>query len=174
MELSPYGYGIFSGVLNTVPIKDGKAKSAGYCNIKTVRPRKSFYRDSEFDWSIYTHLIMRIRGDGRNYMINLYVHTIYDVMWNDLQNYVLYTRGGPYWQYVKIPFSKFYLSNRGRVQDKQARMNLYNVTGISITAADGIPGPFRLEIDFIGTERDLAHEEEFAYELYNAPNPYYS
>merc|ERR1719222_378580 len=63
---------------------------------------------------------MNIRGDGRKYMINLKVKRDFDILWNDRWHYPLYTRGGPYWQYVKIPWSKFFLGSRGRIQDRQS------------------------------------------------------
>ncbi|KAK0087128.1 hypothetical protein PV325_001737 [Microctonus aethiopoides] len=173
LELTPSGSGLFSGVLDTVALKDGKKRQTGYCNIKTVEPRKSFYRSDVHDWNGYTHLIMRVRGDGRTYMINLHLKAFFDVMWTDLHHFALYTRGGPYWQYVKIPFSKFFFSNRGRIQDRQFSPRRNSVVGLGITAADGIAGPFSLEIDFIGVECDETFAEESAYELYHPPHPYY-
>lgn len=153
--------------------RDGKQKSAGYCNVRSVLPRKAFGRAEPMDWGMYTHLIMRIRGDGRNYMLNLTLDNFYDLTWNDIHGYVLYTRGGPYWQYVKIPFSKFFLSNRGRVQDSQTPVRLHMINHIGVTCGDDISGPFSLEIDYIGLERDQRFIEEFAYEMYKPPNPYY-
>lgn len=89
-------------------------------------------------------------------------------MWNDIYHYVLYTRGGPHWQVSKIPFSKFFLGSKGRVQDRQYPLPLDRVTnvGFSVSARGGHEGPFNLEIDFIGLEFDPSHREEFAYEMY--------
>jgi hypothetical protein len=36
--------------------------------------------------------------------------------------------------------------------------------------ADGIEGPFQLEIDYIALVYDENHKEETAYEMYQAPN----
>lgn len=58
------------------------------------------------DWSNYTHLVMRVRGDGRSFVINLSVAGFYDITWNDVYHYVLFTRGGPYWQFVKVRYSQ--------------------------------------------------------------------
>ncbi|XP_046814600.1 complex I intermediate-associated protein 30, mitochondrial isoform X3 [Vespa crabro] len=129
--------------------------------------RKSFKRETRLDWQLYNHLVMRIRGDGRIYMINIGTKGLYDVHWNDLYNYVIYTRGGPYWQYVKIPFSKFFLSSHGRIQDDQEPIALDNISSFGIIASDKIPGPFKLEIDYIGVVNDPFEWEEFAYEMYN-------
>jgi NADH dehydrogenase [ubiquinone] 1 alpha subcomplex assembly factor 1 len=61
-----------------------------------------------FDWSNYTHLTMRVRGDGRSYHVNLHTYGDFDITWHDLWQFPLYTRGGPYWQTVKVPTTYFY------------------------------------------------------------------
>nr|CAG4644099.1 EOG090X091L [Lepidurus arcticus] len=165
-NLSPSGRGLFSGHLSTELPQDGKIKKAGYCNVKSVQPRKSFKRETHLDWSIYTHLVMRVRGDGRTYMLNLGTAGYFDTTWNDMFSYVLHTRGGPYWQVTKIPFSKFFMSSKGRIQDIQQPVPLNRISNFGISAGDKINGPFRLEIDYIGLEYDPNHTEKTAYELY--------
>ena len=66
------------------------------------RLQKSFKRDSFLDWSQYTHVVLRVRGDGRSYMLNLASMGYFDIMWNDIYSYPLYTRGGPYWQVTRV------------------------------------------------------------------------
>ena len=102
LSLSPTGKGLFSGNLSTQLVKDGKQKRAGYCNIKSIRPMKSFKRDSVHDWSSYTHLVLRVRGDGRSYMITLGSAGYFDVQWHDQFHFALFTRGGPHWQISKV------------------------------------------------------------------------
>lgn len=161
-------HALFSGeIISRTPL-DGKVKRSGYCNIKTERAKKSFRRELYLDWHCYNMLIMRIRGDGRNYLLNINTRGYFDVTWNDVYHYVLYTRGGPYWQVARIPFSKFFFSSKGRVQDRQEPIPLNKVTAFGITAAR-YPGNFSLEIDYIGLEFDPTHTEEFAYELYELP-----
>jgi len=67
---------------------------------------------------------------------------------------------------LQIPFSKFYLSAKGRIQDKQEAVQLDKVGSIGITIGDANPGPFNLEIDFIGLVYDENFTEKFEYELY--------
>ncbi|XP_022191985.1 complex I intermediate-associated protein 30, mitochondrial [Nilaparvata lugens] len=163
------GKGVFQGFLNLKIPSDGERTRAGYCNLKSVKKRKSFKRESIFEWGMYTHLVLRVRGDGRSYMINLHTPGYYDLFWNDMYQFVLYTRGGPYWQVSKIPFSKFFLASKGKVQDLQSSPPLDDISNVSLTMVDRIEGPFKLEIDYIGVELDPNHTEETAYEMYQLP-----
>jgi len=73
---------------------------------------------------------------------------------------------------VKIPWSKFILGSRGRIQDKQSVVPLEaGVVGVSISLMDGNTGPFHLEIKDIGLHNDpTADDEKFAYEMYKLPD----
>ncbi|CAG0917457.1 unnamed protein product [Notodromas monacha] len=166
LHLGPNETGLFEGNLTTKVPESGNVKTAGYCGIRSMRARKSFKRDTYWDWTTYTHLVMKVRGDGRPYFINIGSAGFFDIWWNDMYQFVLYTRGGPHWQYSKIPFSKFFLSSKGRVQDKQFVLPLNFVSSLGIAVGDKACGPFRLEIDWIGLEFDPGHVEDFAYELY--------
>ncbi|XP_037946804.1 complex I intermediate-associated protein 30, mitochondrial [Teleopsis dalmanni] len=168
LKISPAGAGLFEGNVCSEHTKDGIIKRTGYANIRTKRVRKSFKRETTYDWTQYNTLILKVRGDGRNYLINLHTEGYFDLLWNDIYHYILYTRGGPHWQIAKIPFSKFFLANKGRVQDKQEPIGLNRVThfGFSVGARNSMDGPFKLEIDYVGLEYDPNHQEEFAYEMY--------
>ncbi|KAF6131666.1 NADH:ubiquinone oxidoreductase complex assembly factor 1 [Phyllostomus discolor] len=71
----------------------------------------------------------------------------------------------------RIPFSKFFFSNQGRIRDAQHQLLLDKISSIGFTLADKVDGPFFLEIDFIGVFNDPAHTEEFAYENSPVLNP---
>ncbi|GCB61522.1 hypothetical protein scyTo_0012933, partial [Scyliorhinus torazame] len=119
-----------------------------------------------YDLSNFNTLYLRVRGDGRPWMVNISSEMYFTHQKDDLYNYFLFTRGGPYWQDVKIPFSKFFLSSRGRIQDNQHPLWLDKINTIGFTLGDKVDGPFQLEIDFIAVCNDRAHTEEFAYEKY--------
>ncbi|ELU10625.1 hypothetical protein CAPTEDRAFT_164396 [Capitella teleta] len=162
--------GVFRGFLNTDVAKDGRVKRAGYANIKSQPNMKSFFRKHPYDWTDYTHLIFRCRGDGRPYQLILHMDRYFDVSWNDTYQYALFTRGGPYWQTAKIPFSKFFLASKGRIQDKQTPIDLDQILSLGITLGDRVKGPFQLEIDYIALLFDDHHSQQFAYEMYEC-NP---
>lgn len=158
--------GVFRGHLDVDVPKDGVIKNAGYCNIRSPINRISFQRERPYEWDMFTHLLMRVRGDGRTYQVVLNMSRHYDLQWNDQYSYGLFTRGGPYWQIAKIPFSKFYLSSKGRIQDKQEAIQLNSIASLGITVADANPGSFQLELDYIGLIYDSTHTETFEYEMY--------
>lgn len=165
---STAGNGLFSGNLTTELPIDGRIKRSGYCNVRSQRNRISFKREAYLDWTAYNNLVLKVRGDGRPYLINISVEGYFDITWNDIYHYVLYTRGGPHWQTTRIPFSKFFLSSKGRVQDKQYPIPLNKITnlGFSVSARGGFEGNYNLELDYIGLEFDPNHTEDFAYEMY--------
>lgn len=166
LSRTSYGKALFSGNICLRIPKDGRVKRAGYCNMKTLRHKKSFKRDAYYNWIPYNMLVLKVRGDGRSYLLNLSTRGYFDITWNDVYHYVLFTRGGPYWQIAKIPFSKFFFSSKGRIQDRQEPLPLDKISAFGISAADRYGGDFSLEIDYIGLEYDPNHTEEFAYEMY--------
>ncbi|XP_037250512.1 complex I intermediate-associated protein 30, mitochondrial [Falco biarmicus] len=154
------------GNLNTEVPRDGETKYSGYCSMRAKPLVGSFARKKYYDWSNFNSLYLRVRGDGRPWMVNIYTDPYFSHQKDDLYNYFMFTRGGPYWEEIKIPFSKFFLSSRGRVQDDQHPIWLDKISTLGFTIGDKIDGPFQLEIDFIGLLNDRAHTEEFAYETY--------
>ncbi|XP_030337444.1 complex I intermediate-associated protein 30, mitochondrial [Strigops habroptila] len=159
------------GTLNTEVPRDGETKYSGYCSMRAKPLVGSFARKKYYDWSNFNCLYLRVRGDGRPWMVNIYTDPYFSHQKDDLYNYFMFTRGGPYWEEIKIPFSKFFLSSRGRVQDDQHPVWLDKISTLGFTIGDKVNGPFQLEIDFIGLLNDRAHTEEFAYETYEKNPP---
>ncbi|XP_037550569.1 complex I intermediate-associated protein 30, mitochondrial [Nematolebias whitei] len=154
------------GTLCSVPPNDGETDYSGYCTLRSRQRLGWLDRKKHFDLSSFNTLHLRIRGDGHQWMIIINSETYFSHHKDDLYVYFLYTRGGPYWQDVKIPFSKFFLTHKGRIQDRQHPLALDKINTIGFTLADKADGPFQLEIDFIGVSKDYAHTEDFAYETY--------
>ena len=73
--------------------------------------------------------------------------------------------------------SKFILTHRGSLQDKQVSFDADEVTNVGITLMDRVNGPFSLEIseiELIRQEGDLALLEDHAYEKYKMPHGLYT
>ncbi len=51
---------------------------------------------------MFSDLVLRVRGDGRRYRIILQTPEFFDLTWFQLYSFPLFTRGGPYWQEVKV------------------------------------------------------------------------
>ncbi|CAP30433.1 Protein CBR-NUAF-1 [Caenorhabditis briggsae] len=166
---SDRGTAVFSGNISTRVLKDGRVERAGWASMK-LEDRKTFNRKKFLSkWRNFSHLLLKVRGDGRSYKIMLHSPLSMDFTWGDSFSHPLHTHGGPYWQYEKIPFSKFFHTVAGRIQDRQYRVNLEDTSSIGIVLMDRIDGDFKLEIDYIGVYNDTTHVEDFAYETYTLP-----
>lgn len=159
------------GTLSSEAPQDGESGRSGYCAMVSKIPRGPFEMKRSYDWSQFNTLYLRVRGDGRPWMVNIREDTDIIQRKDQMYSYFMFTRGGPYWQEVKIPFSKFFFSNQGRIRDAQYQLLLDKISSIGFTLADKVDGPFFLEIDFIGVFTDPAHTEEFAYENSPELNP---
>ncbi|XP_052767569.1 complex I intermediate-associated protein 30, mitochondrial-like [Mya arenaria] len=165
--VSPNKKALFCGNLITEVPQDGVTKRSGFCNLSSPSNKKSFEQVIPYDWTGYTDMTLRVRGDGRNYMIVIQMDRKWNVHQSDMYNYPLYTRGGPYWQEVNIPLSKFFLTAAGRIQDSQEMIQLHSISDLGITLADGNPGPFQLEIDYIALVNNKnATRYDFDIEMY--------
>ena len=163
--------GLFKGTLSNEFDKPEKTKAlyTGYANITCLPSYKSFYRKKFINLSQFTHFRLRIRGDGRSYMLVLKNDHTFRESATYLFMHPIYTHGGPYWQDLCIPFSKFFHVTHGRVSDRQYRFDDTNLSTIGVTCMDGVQGAFSLEIDYIGAYKDNEIVEESAYETYTIP-----
>ncbi|XP_023568395.1 complex I intermediate-associated protein 30, mitochondrial [Octodon degus] len=181
------------GTLSTEPPKDGESRQSGFCAMISRVRRGSFERKMCYDWSQYNSLYLRVRGDGRPWMVNIreqkefiqnkdqmYSYFMYTLLF--MGSHVCHVYTGQFTEcfnclflsynvFFQIPFSKFFFSNKGRIRDAQYKLLLDKISSIGFTLADKVDGPFFLEIDFIGVFTDPAHTEEFAYENSPVLNP---
>ena len=92
-------------------------------------------------------LVVRIRGDGRQYYLNLHVPT----------RHMAFSYRAPIdtianqWQEIRIPLSEFYGTSFGR-RVSDAELDPEEVNSLGFLLADKQPGPFNLDIDWIKAE----------------------
>jgi monofunctional biosynthetic peptidoglycan transglycosylase len=101
-------------------------------------------RGTKLDLKKGDSIVVRVRGDGRNYNFNLYAQ-------NNLGGYSyrqsFKTKKGE-WVEVKLPLDKFTATWRGRVFPNQ-KLDPRKVTGVGILLGDKKPGQFKLEVEWI-------------------------
>ena len=93
-------------------------------------------------------IVARVRGDGRQYNFNLYAQRnlggySYRQSFKTLKDQ---------WVDVKMPVENFVATWRGRTFPNQ-KLDLSQVSGLGILLGDKMPGPFKLEVEWIKVEK---------------------
>ncbi len=83
-----------------------------------------------------------MRGDGQRYKLNLKTDTYFDGL---LYRVAFATRAGE-WQTVRLPFSEFQPSFRGRVVSDAPPLDSSRIASVGLMISDRQAGPFRLEV----------------------------
>ncbi|CAD5232006.1 unnamed protein product [Bursaphelenchus xylophilus] len=169
LERTAQGTAMFTGYLDTTVLKNGRIERAGWCTMKSVDSRALNRKSVKKHWEYYNQLLIKCRGDGRSYKVIVYTPGYIDMMWGNCYSYPLHTHGGPYWQYYRIPFSRFFQTVGGRIMDVQRPLPTNIASNIGIVLMDRRDGKFKLEVDYIGVCKDATHNEECAYEGYSIP-----
>ena len=129
----------------------------------------------KFDFRNYTHFRMKIRGDGRRYLVIFGHMGDMNHFYSDMYVAWLPTHGGPYWQDVRIPFSNLIFCAKGKIIDEQYNVHQpadYLFNSIGITMMDNRMGPFKLDISYIGVELNYRNFEECCWESYTHKSVY--
>ncbi|XP_020627730.1 complex I intermediate-associated protein 30, mitochondrial-like [Orbicella faveolata] len=155
---SPGGKAVFKGNISTELPAATNVKYSGMCSIRSQpqRDRKGDVTANEV--ADYDGIVVRLRGDGRTYTLNVQTKGIRD---DDIHQSFFHTRGGPYWEIVRLPFTKFVLTNAGYLQDQQ--MYFPRIRTVGFTLADHNTGPFHLEIDYIKLVMFMYQPKHFKY-----------
>ena len=97
------------------------------------------------DLSKYDGLVFKVRGDGREYFLNVHVPTdqiafSYRAGFKTEKNK---------WKQVTIPFKDLKATSFGRVVEKGEALDPSNVEAVGFLLADKKAGPFKLEVAWI-------------------------
>lgn len=120
---------LFSGTLSL-------ENNGGFASIRSELPT--------LDLSGLSGLVVKARGDGRTYWIELRVARQLNA--SSYRAYLPTTRGE--WRETRIPLSDFKLQAFGR-DLPGASLDLTEITSVGFTLADKKAGPFELEIDSV-------------------------
>ncbi|WP_169974621.1 CIA30 family protein [Tautonia rosea] len=120
--------------------------NGGFASIRSVPGRLGLKLDDV--------LVLRVRGDGREYLLNLYVPTIRTA----------YSFRAPMptvageWIEARVPVRDFVANSFGRPIPGAGPVDPERVTSVGITLSDKKPGTFALEVASIGVEAAKADE----------------
>ncbi|XP_017504036.1 complex I intermediate-associated protein 30, mitochondrial isoform X2 [Manis javanica] len=89
------------GTLSSEVPQDGESGRSGYCAMVSRIPRGPFETKKSYDWSHFNTLCLRVRGDGRPWMVSIREDTDIIQRKNQMHSYFMFTRGGPYWQDIQ-------------------------------------------------------------------------
>ncbi len=132
LRLTDSNTGLFTGALSL-------ENNGGFASVRTaVEPLVAPAPDG---------LELRVRGDGRIYQLRLRTDDRFDGIAYRAE---FQTTPGT-WTVLRIPFDAFAATFRGRGVPDAPPLDTTGVTQLSFMVADGNPGPFSLEIDFVRT-----------------------
>eukprot|EP00808_Paulinella_micropora_P002697 g3663.t1 len=113
--------------------------SKGFCSFRTPTT------DVLLDLSSYSELALRVRTDGRPYMLNIWVESILPA-----KQYVVRfpEEAARDWHEKFIKFDDLTQTVNGRPTERQNPINLRKIAAMGISINDK-PGPFKLEIQWV-------------------------
>ncbi|KAJ2995487.1 hypothetical protein NUW58_g1258 [Xylaria curta] len=106
---------------------------------------------------MYTYLALRIRSDGRSYLVNVQTESVVPT---DLHQHRLFAKRPGEWETVLIKWNDFVRTNHGFVVEPQTEMLRQKVRTLGIGLTDRVPGSFNLCIERIWATNDMSEGDE--------------
>lgn len=142
----------FHGSISTQLPKDvPNIERSGYAAWRTLDRLPTIFGKSLWDIDPYAYLALRIKSDGRSYMVNVQTESIVPT---DIHQHRLFSRRPGQWETVLIRWNDFVRTNHGYAVEPQTEMLRQKVRTIGIGLTDRIPGPFDLSIERIWATND--------------------
>jgi hypothetical protein len=111
--------------------------NGGFASVRTLL--------DELDLSDFDGLTARVRGDGREYQIRLRT----DQRFDGVTYRATFTTERNQWTNVKLPFSKFEPTYRGRILPNVGPLDAARLQQLAFMVADKRQGSFQLEIAWV-------------------------
>jgi NADH dehydrogenase [ubiquinone] 1 alpha subcomplex assembly factor 1 len=111
--------------------------NGGFASVRS-RPKKLGLKKGDA-------IIARIKGDGRDYTLNLYVPRPLTAF----SYRASFTTTAGEWTEVRIPLDKFVATSFGRIVSNAAPMNPGEITSVGFLLSDKKAGSFKLEVEWI-------------------------
>ncbi|CAK7218955.1 hypothetical protein SBRCBS47491_003681 [Sporothrix bragantina] len=139
----PGGYIRFHGNISTrLPEGRPDIQRTGYAAFRTADRAATVFGRSLWDVDSYAYLALRVRSDGRSYLVNVQTDSM--VAPTDLHQHRLFARRPNQWETVVVAWSDFVRTNHGFVVEPQTELLRQKVRSIGLGLTDRVPGPFEL------------------------------
>ena len=115
--------------------------NGGFASVRTKAKKLSLEKDDT--------LVAKIRGDGRQYMLNLYPNK--QRMAYSYRATVQTKKDE--WIEVKVPLAKFEATSFGRIVKNAGLVKPEEINSLGFMLGDKKAGPFKMEIEWIKVER---------------------
>ena len=151
-------YAVFSGKIGSD--HSGKAVRTGYCAVRSPTPQVPLNLEH------FESLECKIRSDLRMYSLNI----ISDA-WikTDLHQGFFFVDSSD-WVTIEIPFRNLVLIEKGKPSIFQRSLDSRNVLTFGISVSDSIPGPFRLEIEYIKAKQKRSADADILKRSFLSPD----
>jgi NADH dehydrogenase [ubiquinone] 1 alpha subcomplex assembly factor 1 len=119
------------------------ANNGGFASVRSKAKKLAFEKGDT--------LVVKFRGDGREYMLNLYPN----------KQRVAYSYRATVqtkkdeWIEVKIPLDKFEATSFGNVVKNAGAINPAEINALGFMLGDKKAGPFKLDVEWIRVERSV-------------------
>ena len=142
----------FHGSISTaLPPDKPEVQRSGYAGFRTRDRPPTVFGKALWDIDAYTFLALRVRSDGRSYLVNVQTESVVPT---DLHR--LYARRPGEWETVLIRWNDFVRTNHGFVVEPQEELLRRKVRSVGLALTDRLPGPFELCVERFWATNDPA------------------
>ncbi|PHH69976.1 hypothetical protein CDD83_5549 [Cordyceps sp. RAO-2017] len=146
----------FHGRISTaLPADRPATQRSGYAAFRTPDQGPTVFGRSVWDVDPYAYLALRVKSDGRAYMLNLQTEAV-DAA--DLHQHRLFAKTPGRWETVLVRWNDFVRTNHGFVVEPQTELLRQKVRTFGIGLTDRVEGPFELCIERVWATNQLADD----------------
>ncbi|KAI1176398.1 complex I intermediate-associated protein 30 [Nemania sp. FL0916] len=152
------GYARFHGNISlALPPGKPDVQRSGYAAWRTLDKPPTLFGKSLFNIDMYAYLALRVRSDGRSYLVNVQTESVVPT---DLHQHRLFAKRPGKWETILIKWNDFVRTNHGFVVEPQTEMLRQKVRTIGIGLTDRVGGPFNLCIERIWATNNMSDGDE--------------
>lgn len=126
-----------------LPRDNPQVQRTGYAAWRNRDRGPTLFGKSLWDVDSYSFLALRVKSDGRRYLVNVQTESI---VYTDIHQHRLFAQRPGEWETVLIRWNEFVRTNYGSVVEPQTEMLTQKIRTIGIGLTDRVPGPFDLAI----------------------------